>query len=460
MIENNKSRQFFEGETKLENNVFSFTCSVLTNVKMGKGGGLHKDKNCFNDKSLRSYSKIPVILYGFTLVELLVVISVFVVLVGLFLPTIQLSRDFSRRIHCANNLKQITIANQSFHTVNKAFPCFNSGEYTSRYESNGASVLAAILPFIGLSELYESIEEPSEKWKLHIITYRANSETPNIMPPCQESARTKVDLFRCPSDEVRENTDEFTIDGTRWDAANTQRIAQTPPTPTAKTNYVACNGSGTGYYYDVTVATDGVFGDMRKSKSMKDITDGASNTLLFSEAITGDGIRDGGEPNPSTPWLKCAHQTTNNWNIPPYLYPQYKPPLACPQSYLGGLHDVYADDKFDIGSRISKKTDHWHGWRGYAWIMGKAYSTGFTSFYPPNPANPDWGFRFGIGFYSARSFHVGGVNASYADGSVRFTSNIVDRKIWQKAGAINDGGAKLPVVPKRAESGLVIPKPI
>ncbi|MDR1479631.1 MAG: DUF1559 domain-containing protein [Planctomycetaceae bacterium] len=458
MIEKDKLRQYFENERKCENNIFTFLLPILTNVKIGKGGGGGRIYNYRNRHWCGSFgfsAEHYSFNLGFTLIELLVVISIFVVLAGLFLPTLQVSREALRKIHCANNLKRITIANQNFHQVNKTFPCFNSGGYTSVYESNGASAFAMILPFIGLSALYDSIHEPSERWNLHIITYRSRSETPNIMPLCQESARTKVELFRCPSDDVHENSDEFTIDGTRWDEANTQHLAsKTPPTPTAKTNYVACNGSGTGYYYDATAATDGVFGDMRKSKSLKDITDGVSNTLLLSEAITGDGFRDGDEPDASKPWLKCAHQTTNNWNSPPYFYPQFKPPLTCPQSYLGGLHDVYADDKFDIGLRIKEKTDHWHGWRGYAWIMGKAYATGFTTFYSPNPSKPDWGFRFGAGFYSARSFHNGGINAAYADGSVRFTNNSVDRKVWQKLGAINDNGEKLPVVPKRAEAGL------
>ncbi|MDR1962639.1 MAG: DUF1559 domain-containing protein, partial [Planctomycetaceae bacterium] len=86
----------------------------------------------------------------------------------------------------------------------------------------------------------------------------------------------------------------------------------------------------------------------------------------------------------------------------------------------------------------------WHGWRGYAWILGRSMATGFTTFSSPNPSYPDWGMQAGAGFYAARSFHSGGVNVAKADGSVHFISNTIDRKEWQRMGCINDGGLDLP----------------
>jgi prepilin-type N-terminal cleavage/methylation domain-containing protein len=86
---------------------------------------------------------------GFTLIEVLVVVSIVGLLAALLIPAVQWARAAARRTTCASNLRQLGLATLGYQAVFNIFPTSASG--------SGHSVFVALMPHMEQNALFSSI---------------------------------------------------------------------------------------------------------------------------------------------------------------------------------------------------------------------------------------------------------------------------------------------------------------
>jgi prepilin-type N-terminal cleavage/methylation domain-containing protein/prepilin-type processing-associated H-X9-DG protein len=336
---------------------------------------------------------------AFTLIELLVVIAIIAVLVGLLLPAVQRVRESANRMSCTNNLKQIGLAVHHYHDAMGRFPPGKDLDYRVRRPGSPVyarwSVHSKLLPYLEQSNLYNSID------------FSFPPETPGMggaivkfMPPWQnpnrenaQACRTKVPTFICPSDVTNEPDD--------WPGQN---------------NYLANLGST--FLCDLseklpsTIASgeraNGVFYYLSGVR-LADITDGTSQTILFSEKLRGAGT-----PNPRTDMFIMSNTTT-----------------------LDSTYQTCSAIDPNLALPLTSK-------QGYSWVMGEMCCTTYNHVSTPNTTtcagSPFPGNMANMAMQvPPSSNHPGGVNALMGDGSVRFIQNNINLATWRALGTRDNG---------------------
>jgi len=374
---------------------------------------------------------------GFTLIELLVAIAIIGMLIALLLPAIQMAREVARRMQCANNMKQFSLALQNYHGVNNEFPAGNT-VYKGLIRGNGgpASVGAImfLLPFIEQQAFFQNfddectlIQEPAPP-----AGYAGFTESSRFGPgraaiyhlgPMQMVGGQASPKFAlCPSDpDARLSGD---VGGT-GESGYYNNFRQSLVTCWGDNMSDAVPGSGESLVPapGATLTEDiksrfqrGAFGTGTK-QSFRTISDGSSNTLVVSETVGRSLTRLKGQLVMGVTGLGTVTVIADTANNKVTVTSSQVTPGPCmsqKSTYApeGEILPAFFPDSF----------------RGVMFGYGQARYSGFTTTIPPNGPSCEHGYTpdNGWGTFAPTSYHPGGVNAGRADGSVGFVSDTVD----------------------------------
>ncbi|MEK6239423.1 MAG: DUF1559 domain-containing protein, partial [Planctomycetales bacterium] len=136
---------------------------------------------------------------GFTLVELLVVMSIIAVLSALIIPGVQAAREAARATSCRNNMRQIGLAIHNFESTRGMFPPgWAPAAPNSAGQVNGWSAHALLLPFLEQKATHSAIDFKQDYSAAGVIA-TADGKTAML-------SALRVPTYLCPSearDEVR-----------------------------------------------------------------------------------------------------------------------------------------------------------------------------------------------------------------------------------------------------------------
>jgi type II secretory pathway pseudopilin PulG len=313
------------------------------------------------------------------LVELLVVIAIIGVLIALLLPAVQAAREAARRMSCTNNLKQFGLAFHNYHDTNNSFPAQKNGP-SDKISWGNTSFYIPLMPFYEQTATFNVITE-------HTPPASANG-TSTTVADCWKNAigsdiypyNQSIKMMECPSDPSFGTLSHLKM---------------------GRANYVGSIGDCTWEANKENAINDrGFFGGGRTYvgvkaayRTMAALADGMSNTIIMSEAVTGEEA--------ASKMVKGGIAINNTTAV---------------VSDCAALRQP-GTNYYSVNGRAGEA-------RGHAYSRGQTFSTCFQTVLPPNSGSCE--SNWSDGYFSATSNHSGGVNGLLGDASVRFISETIN----------------------------------
>jgi prepilin-type N-terminal cleavage/methylation domain-containing protein/prepilin-type processing-associated H-X9-DG protein len=363
---------------------------------------------------------------GFTLIELLVVIAIIAVLIALLLPAVQAARESARRSQCTNNLKQLGLALANYESALGSY-CMAYGQRAIWDPTNACGTLedSGWGNWSPQAQLLTYIEQSTLANALNFNIASSDGLDNGVQGT---AIITKVSSFLCPSSSL---------------PIGTFYCCGVIPGTSIQANY-----PGNCYWGSIgatvcqwfSALPPGIFSTMADGNNQsgaiaigaRDIRDGLSNTIAFSEWRIGDfnqslltiqdvvDIRQSKVGN-----FGCWNSKGSSSTMPGAGMPAF---TAFLQACAGGAPAT-------LGTRYNKSN------LGREWAQGMLGHTLGTTLLAPNSNYPNCNLEPHGGDFDAptminmSSYHPGGANVAMADGSVRFLKSSTSMQIIWSLGS-------------------------